>query len=602
VGREAFYVPAVGFDDLMIRLATTCASGELGERAMRIIGSVETGELPEREPFSLPQAEPTRLIKSNAWPIRCPAEMFAFDLQEWPKEKRWQWLSMKASPHEVLAVPLKKQVVAFGTLDGIELSDSDQSVVHHKGVVCDEPLLLFATGAGGRPGLDNMPLRGLAIKGPFDQALSTSPISDRIRISVICPKPEAGILEAFLTGVDNQWHPQRPETEDYLVLYPGFEQAYRLPLQIPKRTDTNWFTLPEIDPSRDQYSGSRELSQNIREAIQAAASRDRSIMLILTPTRWDRWRGFETDNDVFDIHDFIKAYAVQRGIATQFLKQEKLNTTDKCRFWWWLSLALYTKAMRTPWVLEGLDPNTAFVGLGYAIDSKATRGQHIVLGCSHLYNAQGQGLQFRLSRIENPKSIRGGNPFLSFDDARRMGETIRSLFWDSQQRLPERVVVHKLFPFRLEEIKGLRAGLQGVGELELLEINHESRLRYLSSKATPGGFEGDNYPVRRGTILKLTDYEALLWVHGSTDAVQTDWTYFQGKRRIPAPVVIRRYAGSSTLSVLATEILGLSKMDWNSGDLYSQLPATVQSSKRIAQIGSLLERFGAESFDYRLFM
>lgn len=117
-----------------------------------------------------------------------------------------------------------------------------------------------------------------------------------------------------------------------------------------------------------------------------------------------------------------------------------------------------------------------------------------------------------------------------------------------------------------------------------------------------GKFQDDNYPVRRGTILKLTDYEALLWVHGSTDAVKTDWTYFQGKRRIPAPVVIRRYAGSSTLPLLATEILGLSKMDWNSGDLYSQLPATVQSSKRIAQIGSLLERFGSESFDYRLFM
>ena len=180
----------------------------------------------------------------------------------------------------------------------------------------------------------------MGLSGPYHDR--GPPISDRIRISVICPKPEARILEAFLAGVDNQWYPKQPEKEDYLVPYPGFERTYRLPLQVPKQTDTHWFTLPEIDPSRDQRSGSRELSQNIREAIRAAASRDRSIMLILTPTRWDRWRRFETDNEVFDVHDFIKAYAVQRGIATQFLKQEKLNTTDKCRFWWWLSLALYT--------------------------------------------------------------------------------------------------------------------------------------------------------------------------------------------------------------------------------------------------------------------
>jgi hypothetical protein len=206
-----------------------------------------------------------------------------------------------------------------------------------------------------------------------------------------------------------------------------------------------------------------------------------------------------------------------------------------------------------------------------------------------------------LSRIENP-TFRGGNPYLSFDDARGVGETIRALFWDSHQRLPNRVVVHKLFPFRMDEMKGLRAGLEGVQHLELLEINHEPRLRFLSSKVVNGAFQGDPFPVRRGTVLRLSDHEALLWVHGSTDALKANWTYFQGKRRIPGPVVVRRYAGVSSLPTLATEILGLSKMDWNSGDLYSQLPATVQSSKSIAQIGALLERFGAESFDYRLFM
>ena len=151
-------------------------------------------------------------------------------------------------------------------------------------------------------------------------------------------------------------------------------------------------------------------------------------------------------------------------------------------------------------------------------------------------------------------------------------------------------------------MKGLRQGLQDVSELDLLEINHESKLRYLSSRATRDGFEQDRFPVRRGTLIRLTDYEALAWIHGATDAIHSNWTYFQGKRRIPGPAVIRRHAGASTLGTLVGEILGLSKMDWNSGDLYSQLPATVCSSKAIAQIGSLLERFGRESYDYRLFM
>ena len=66
--------------------------------------------------------------------------------------------------------------------------------------------------------------------------------------------------------------------------------------------------------------------------------------------------------------------------------------------------------------------------------------------------------------------------------------------------------------------------------------------------------------------------------------------YNQGKQRIPAPLSVRRHAGQSDIRDLA-EILGLSKMDWNTFDLYTKLPATVQSSNEIARIGSLLGRF-----------
>jgi hypothetical protein len=55
-------------------------------------------------------------------------------------------------------------------------------------------------------------------------------------------------------------------------------------------------------------------------------------------------------------------------------------------------------------------------------------------------------------------------------------------------------------------------------------------------------------------------------------------------------------------ATVADEILGLSKMDWNTFDLYSKDPATIQSSNAIARIGVLLERFGPVSYDYRLFI
>ena len=270
--------------------------------------------------------------------------------------------------------------------------------------------------------------------------------------------------------------------------------------------------------------------------------------------------------------------------------------------WWWLSLALYVKGMRTPWVLEELDADTAYVGLGFSIDRNADKGAHVVLGCSHIYSSRGEGLQYRLSKVENPV-IRRGNPFMSKDDARRTGETIRQLFFDARMKLPRRVVLHKRTPFLKDEREGLLDGLGGVAAIDMLEIQEDHALRYVASMTRQDGtIDEDNYPVRRGTVIKLDDFTALLWVHGATAAVNPSLKYFQGKRRIPAPLALRRHAGRTALDQLSVEILGLSKMNLNTFDLYTKLPATLQSSGEIARIGSLLQRFGVSSYDYRLFI
>ena len=75
---------------------------------------------------------------------------------------------------------------------------------------------------------------------------------------------------------------------------------------------------------------------------------------------------------------------------------------------------------------------------------------------------------------------------------------------------------------------------------------------------------------------------------GSNNSYTTSWD----TTRIPAPLVVKRYAGRTPIQELAAEILGLSKMNWNTFDLYTKLPATLQSSGEIAKIGSLLQRFG----------
>jgi len=58
-------------------------------------------------------------------------------------------------------------------------------------------------------------------------------------------------------------------------------------------------------------------------------------------------------------------------------------------------------------------------------------------------------------------------------------------------------------------------------------------------------------------------------VHGATAAVNPSNKYFQGKRRIPAPLTLHRHAGSTPLDQLGAEILGLSRscpFEWCKSD------------------------------------
>ncbi|MDQ3812759.1 MAG: hypothetical protein M3347_02265, partial [Armatimonadota bacterium] len=249
-----------------------------------------------------------------------------------------------------------------------------------------------------------------------------------------------------------------------------------------------------------------------------------------------------------------------------------------------------------------LDTDTAFLGLGFSQDPTGLRGNHITLGCSHLYNFEGLGLRYKLSAIENP-TWRQGNPFMSLEDARRVGDSARQLFYETMMRLPRRVVIHKRTPFLEDERKGLIEGLAGIDSVDMIEISVDPALRYVASWISRDGrFQGDMFPVQRSTTVVLDSKHALMWVHGTTQAITAKRRYYLGKSRIPAPLVLTRHYGASSLGVLAREILGLSKMNWNTFDMYTKLPSTIQSSNEIARIGSLLERFGPTSYDYRLFI
>ena len=142
------------------------------------------------------------------------------------------------------------------------------------------------------------------------------------------------------------------------------------------------------------------------------------MIIIAIPTRWSTFEQFEVDGRKYDLHDQIKAYCAVRGIRTQLLREETPQKRQRAEVLWWLSLATYSKALRTPWLLSGTEPGVAFVGIGYSIN-RLGAGPPIVLGCSHLFESSGMGMRFRLSHIKDPVMLRR-SAYLNRDDAVRI--------------------------------------------------------------------------------------------------------------------------------------------------------------------------------------
>ncbi len=474
-----------------------------------------------------------------------------------------------------------------------------QRHARQQGLVVPDADLLFSSSNGKIEVRNPNPLKGLVENKPWDFQLTTSGLSSSVAMAAICPAQDAAKLKRFLNQFQERSEPAKSE-RDYLQVFPGFSAAFGLPLTSPNRGESGWIDLDDVVPG-DALMSAKKLAHRICKALDVIRSiSPGAIAAIFVPVRWAEYEKIDTGTEHFDLHHFIKAYAARHGQSTQFIREKTTITPQPCRVRWWLSLALYAKALRTPWRLDCLDAETAFVGIGYSIDSAAALRGHVLLGCSHVYNARGEGLQFRLGRIEDPV-IRGRNPFMSVDDARRTGETIRQLFFEAKMHLPTRVVVHKRTPFTKDEQLGLLQGLEGVPNVELIEVTIEESLRYLASTMTYGKLKIDRFPIPRGSVVILDKTSALLWVHGVTpSAVNPSWRYYQGKRRIPTPLLIRRYRGQSDITQVATEILGLSKMNWNTFDYYSRLPATLDSASAIAKVGDYLSGFGLAPYDYRL--
>ena len=136
------------------------------------------------------------------------------------------------------------------------------------------------------------------------------------------------------------------------------------------------------------------------------------MLFIYIPQRWARGYVGGPDED-FDLHDHLKAATAARRLPVQLVREDKaLAYPDRASVMWRIGLALYAKAGGVPWKLAETDPETAYIGISYAVRPPESDRPRFVTCCSQVFDAEGSGLEF-VAYDAHEVEVQRDNPFLS---------------------------------------------------------------------------------------------------------------------------------------------------------------------------------------------
>lgn len=443
------------------------------------------------------------------------------------------------------------------------------------------------------------PLKGLIQFGPFSKNL----VPDPIRVATITPAGESSRLFNFMKELNAP--AVAHERADYLPDWPGFHRVFGLHMRGASRScqvelDAAFETDFRVSPSPHIT-----LAERLVRAIQGLEARrsEFDVLFIYLPKRWAA--GFEgPTNEDFDLHDHLKAMTAARRLPIQLVREDKaLAYSDRASVMWRIGLALYVKAGGIPWKLADTDPETAYIGISYALRRPESNRPRFVTCCSQVFDADGAGLEF-VAYDAQEVEVQRDNPFLSRAEMFRVMTRSMDLYRRRHAgRSPRRVMVHKTTEFKMEEMDGCMEALHLCEAVDLIQVVEKTGWRGVQIQGARTAAKGEPtaFPVARGTLLGITPGEALLWTHGSVHGISSR-EYFQGGRSTPRPLKLVRHAGHGPWDESAAAILALSKMDWNNDALYDPLPVTLEYSKILARVVKRMSVLGSTPYQFRFFM
>jgi len=443
-----------------------------------------------------------------------------------------------------------------------------------------EPDLVFAAGERSYD-----PKVGVPLYGP--RSLNTGRHKNEIHIGFIGTRPSVTAARDYLLraaeGVDG---------DDQHAPFPGCNPStgYRMALRTDEAV-TELITRQESEQIL-KIKGRRQRFEmvlgTLEDKVRLLSGRDHPLDYVVVALSDELYRACRVV-DYFekgigsvhrDLRRAFKAMAMRYKIATQILLDSttvsgSAETSGAGRkldhpsvVAWNLFTGMYFKAEGLPWAPSGLPPGSCFIGISFfrPLGSSSTLRTSVV----QAFDENGEGLVLRGHTFPWDDEKEGRSPHLTEEAAHQLVRMVLDRYKNERnQQLPQRVVVHKSSRFEPAERKGFENALTAVRLYDLVSLRPTSDVRLLRNA---------QYPPIRGSAFTVGDLTYLY----TTGYLPNIARYPHG--HVPSPLQLADHVGDTSPADLFSEVLVLTKMNWNSANMSGLTPITLRFSKLVGDI------------------
>lgn len=285
----------------------------------------------------------------------------------------------------------------------------------------------------------------------------------------------------------------------------------------------------------------------------------------------------------FDLnfHHQLKARLLEKQVVLQIVRDTTLTPErfvvdgrqvrtpqDPATVAWNLCTTAFFKASGKPWRLASVRPGVCYVGLVFKKDETSPESGNACCG-AQMFLDSGDGVVFR--GAVGPWYSKVGEEFhLSKDKAADLMKLVVDAYTDMHGKPPTELFIHGKTRFNHEEWEGFCSVVPPETNLVGVRIRSTADLKL---------YRQGKKPVLRGTAMLVSDRRGYLWTKGFVPRLDTypGW-------ETPNPLSIEISRGTGDLRQVMTDVLGLTKVNFNACVFADGLPVTLKFADAVGEI------------------